>query len=85
MIRARGERRWYLVYQAEKEQFSMSWPVTGGNSMFVIVWKGFFLNKGGIFAGTKVGDHSAGDRRPTPITEVRSANLNPKFKAREDN
>jgi hypothetical protein len=64
MIRARGERRWYLVYQAEKEQFSMSWPVTGGNSMFVIVWKGFFLNKGGIFAGTKVGgDHSPGDRR----------------------
>ena len=32
MIRARGDRRWYLVYHDEKEQLRMSWPVTGGNS-----------------------------------------------------
>jgi len=32
MIRARGERRWYLVYHDEKEQLRISWPVTGGNS-----------------------------------------------------
>jgi hypothetical protein len=30
MIRARGDRRWYLAYQAENEQFKISCPVTGG-------------------------------------------------------
>jgi hypothetical protein len=34
MILALGDRWWYFVYQDEKEQFNMSWPVTGGKSRF---------------------------------------------------
>src|SRR5271170_3235620 len=45
MIRARGERRWYLVYQEEKEQLRISWPVTGGNSSDSL------MTAGGCFAG----------------------------------
>jgi hypothetical protein len=33
MIRARGDRRWYLVYHDENEQFKISCPVTAGKSI----------------------------------------------------
>lgn len=56
MMRARGLRRWYFVYQEEKEQLRMSWPVTGGKSEDEDIEVRAFQN-----LGTNLGCHCRGN------------------------